>query len=144
MRVDIRHADLFHEVINQTYPGLDLPFLNGITIDSRMVKRGDMFLAMQGDNTDGNNYIKQAQDAGAAACIIEKDSDALMDRTKNRPIPTGTISVLNALIFGVLLSISGLFILYIHVNVLTFFIAFLTLFLYVFVYSPLKKISWFN
>ena len=75
MRVDIRYADLFNEAINQTYPGLELPFLHGITIDSRLVKQHDIFIAMKGENTDGHNYIKQALDAGATACIVERDGD---------------------------------------------------------------------
>jgi len=75
MRVDIRHVGLFRGAVKQAYPGLNLPFLNGITIDSSLVKKNDVFLAMKGQKTDGHNYIKQALDAGAAACIVERDGD---------------------------------------------------------------------
>lgn len=75
MRAKIQDQDMFRQTFNQVCPELDLPQLNGITIDSRMVERGDIFLAMQGENTDGHSYIKQAQDAGAAACIVEKEGD---------------------------------------------------------------------
>ena len=44
--------------------------------------------------------------------IIERDLDALMDRTKNRPIPTGRMSVTNAFVLAVVLSVAGLSILY--------------------------------
>ena len=76
--------------------------------------------------------------------VLEKNSDKLMNRTKNRALPTEKISVLNAILFGSFLSLSGLYILYAFVNTLTFIIGFLTLFLYVLVYTPLKKRSWSN
>ena len=44
--------------------------------------------------------------------IIERDLDALMERTKNRPIPKGRISVKNAFILATILTIIGLIILY--------------------------------
>ena len=47
--------------------------------------------------------------------IIEKDLDALMDRTKNRPLPAGTITKQNAFIVGIVLTVLGLAVLY-YVN----------------------------
>ncbi|MEZ4854037.1 heme o synthase [Flavobacterium sp.] len=69
--------------------------------------------------------------------ILEKDLDALMDRTKNRPLPLGTISVQNALILGILLTILGLVILFV-VNPKTAMFAAISIFMYVFLYTPLK------
>ena len=75
---------------------------------------------------------------------LEKDFDAQMNRTKNRPIPSGRISPINALIFGSILSVFGVFFIYVTVNLLTTIICFLTVFLYLFVYTPSKRFSTFN
>jgi len=75
---------------------------------------------------------------------LEKDFDAQMNRTKNRPIPSGRISPINALIFGSILSVFGVFFIYTTVNLLTAIICFLTVFLYLFVYTPSKRFSTFN
>lgn len=75
---------------------------------------------------------------------LEKDFDAQMNRTKNRPIPSGRISPINALIFGSILSVFGVFFIYTTVNLLTAIICFLTIFLYLFVYTPSKRFSTFN
>lgn len=69
--------------------------------------------------------------------ILEKELDAKMDRTKNRPIPTGKISVNSALILGFILTILGLWILYL-INPKTAMFGAISIFLYVSVYTPLK------
>jgi len=75
---------------------------------------------------------------------LERDVDCNMARTKNRPIPSGIISPNVALNFGILLVLLGLIILYSKVNLLAAFLSLLTAFLYVLVYTPMKKISWLN
>ena len=67
-----------------------------------------------------------------------------MDRTKSRPIPAGIIASKTALYFGLSLSILGLIILFIFVNSLTAVLGLITVVLYIFVYTPLKKITWLN
>lgn len=69
--------------------------------------------------------------------IIEKDLDALMDRTKNRPVPSGKISVRNAFILGCALTIIGIAILY-SINPRTAMFGAISIFLYTSVYTPLK------
>ncbi|NQX85665.1 MAG: protoheme IX farnesyltransferase [Flavobacteriaceae bacterium] len=69
--------------------------------------------------------------------IIEKDLDALMQRTKHRPIPTGRLSVTSAFILGCLFTISGLTILYI-INPKTAMFGAISIFLYTSAYTPLK------
>jgi protoheme IX farnesyltransferase len=70
--------------------------------------------------------------------IIERDLDALMIRTENRPIPSGRISVTNAFILGLVLTILGLSVLYV-INPRTAIFAAVSIFLYTSVYTPLKQ-----
>ena len=78
--------------------------------------------------------------AGTINHCIERDLDMLMDRTKSRPIPTGLISIKNALNFGLAQSIIGFAILWVFVNQLTATLGLATILLYLFVYTPLKKL----
>lgn len=84
--------------------------------------------------------------AGAAALnnYLERDADLLMKRTRRRPIPSGLISPNAALYFGITLVVVSTVQLAVTVNILTAFIALMTAFLYVLVYTPLKKITWLN
>lgn len=72
--------------------------------------------------------------------IIERNLDLLMDRTKNRPLPAGTISKQNAFILGVILTVFGLAILYV-VNPKTALFGAISIFMYVSLYTPLKTVT---
>lgn len=84
--------------------------------------------------------------AGAATLnqYLERDFDKRMPRTRGRPIPSGHLNAETALIFGGLLSMAGLVQLSFFVNLLTAFLGALTLVLYLFVYTPLKRITPLN
>jgi protoheme IX farnesyltransferase len=69
--------------------------------------------------------------------IIEKDLDALMDRTKNRPVPAGRMSVTTAFIIATLFTLLGVIILY-TINKQTAMFGAISIFLYTCVYTPLK------
>ena len=69
--------------------------------------------------------------------IIEKDLDALMDRTKNRPIPAGRMSVNTAFTIAVIFTILGIATLYV-INPRTAMYGAISIFLYTDVYTPLK------
>jgi len=69
--------------------------------------------------------------------IIERDLDKLMDRTKNRPIPLGTISVKAAFVIATLLTIIGLVTLYL-INPKSAMFGAISIFMYVSLYTPLK------
>jgi len=71
--------------------------------------------------------------------IIEKDIDKLMDRTKNRPIPSGRMSVKEATWISIVYGISGIAMLWFGLNPLSGILGSLALFVYVFIYTPLKK-----
>jgi protoheme IX farnesyltransferase len=72
--------------------------------------------------------------------IIEKDTDKLMKRTQNRPLPTGRMSVNMALSIAILLTIAGISILY-SINPKTALFGAISIFLYTSVYTPLKAVT---
>lgn len=69
--------------------------------------------------------------------IIERDLDALMDRTKDRPIPAGRMGVTSAFILASVLVIAGIGILYV-INPQTAMFGAISIFMYVSLYTPLK------
>ena len=72
--------------------------------------------------------------------IIEKDIDTLMDRTKNRPIPSGRMSKTTAFIIATILTVAGIAILY-SINPKTAMFGAISIFLYTSIYTPLKTIT---
>ncbi|WP_431472550.1 protoheme IX farnesyltransferase [Nonlabens sp. SCSIO 43208] len=72
--------------------------------------------------------------------IIERDRDALMKRTQNRPLPTGRISVPVAWTYGIAIALTGVFLLYL-INIPTAFFGALSIVLYAAIYTPLKTIT---
>jgi len=73
--------------------------------------------------------------------ILEIEFDKQMKRTQNRPLPTGRVSVNEALVFAVFCMIAGLFLLLKYTNLLTASLSLLSLLLYSFLYTPLKRIG---
>jgi heme o synthase len=78
--------------------------------------------------------------ANAINQIVEKDTDALMQRTIKRPIASGRMSVNEGWVFVFLSALIGTLILGFWFNWLTAAISLFSLFLYAFVYTPLKKV----
>ena len=72
--------------------------------------------------------------------VLEKDYDKLMQRTADRPLPTKRMSVSEVFWISFLMAILGVFLLY-KINFLTGFFGTLSIFLYVLIYTPLKRIS---
>ena len=71
----------------------------------------------------------------------EQDADRRMDRTANRPVPGGRVRPAEVLLVGLLLMFGGVGWLLVSVNTLTAVLSFLTLALYVAVYTPLKRVT---
>jgi len=84
--------------------------------------------------------------AGAAALNQwwERGADALMRRTRKRPIPAGRMPPLQALVFGIFLSVFGVGYLAIVCNVLSAALTAITVAIYIFAYTPLKRASTAN
>ena len=75
---------------------------------------------------------------------FERDYDIKMNRTKNRPIPKNKINPSTALFLGFVFSVIGILVLFFLVNSLTAFISFSTIFVYVAVYTPMKRLTSLN
>lgn len=84
--------------------------------------------------------------AGASALNQwwERDADALMKRTRNRPLPAGRVQAVDVLLLGLFCSLVGLGILGIFTNLRATFLAFATIVIYVIVYTPLKRMTSLN
>jgi protoheme IX farnesyltransferase len=72
--------------------------------------------------------------------VIEKDLDALMDRTKDRPVPAGRMSGSSALVLASVLTVIGIVLLY-TINPKTAMFGAISIFLYTSVYTPLKTMT---
>lgn len=72
--------------------------------------------------------------------VIEKDTDALMKRTMNRPLPTGRMSAAFALTLAVIFTIGGIAILY-SINAKSALFGAISIFLYTCAYTPLKSVT---
>lgn len=85
-----------------------------------------------------------ASGASALNQFLEREHDALMRRTRTRPLPSGRLQPETALIFGGITAAAGMLYLLVSVNLLTSFLSALTLALYVGVYTPLKRLTTLN
>jgi protoheme IX farnesyltransferase len=84
--------------------------------------------------------------SGAAALNQwwERDLDARMKRTRDRPLPSGRMTASDALLAGLVLSVSGVLCLALFANILAAALAALTIVFYILVYTPLKRVSSLN
>lgn len=84
--------------------------------------------------------------SGAAALnqLLEREHDAKMRRTASRPLPSGRLQPVTVMLFGGVCSVAGLVYLASLVNLLTCVIGAVSLFSYLFIYTPLKRLTWLN
>ncbi|MBC7903104.1 MAG: protoheme IX farnesyltransferase [Gemmatimonadaceae bacterium] len=79
--------------------------------------------------------------ANAINQVVEKDTDAMMKRTAKRPVASGRMSVTEGWIFAIVTGALGVLMLGYFFNLLSALLAALSLFLYSFIYTPLKKVN---
>jgi protoheme IX farnesyltransferase len=79
--------------------------------------------------------------ANAINQVVEKETDALMKRTATRPVASGRMSVTEGWIFSIVTGVVGVAILWYFFNAISAGMAAFSLFLYAFVYTPLKKVN---
>jgi heme o synthase len=84
--------------------------------------------------------------SGAAALnqLLEREHDAKMRRTKNRPLPSGRLQPTTVMVFGGVCACAGLLYLALAVNKTTSVIGAISLLSYLFIYTPLKRMTWLN
>ena len=104
----------------------------GFFISSSKVYINDVFILLVGGYLISSSSVINNQ-------ILEKDLDKMMNRTNKRPIPTGRISVYKSVIISIFSMIIGLFLISFYLNIYAALLSFISLILYSFVYTPMKK-----
>ena len=104
----------------------------GFFISSNTVDINDVFILLFGGYLISSSSVINNQ-------ILEKDLDKMMNRTNKRPIPTGRISVYKSVIMSIFSMIIGLFLISFYLNIYAALLSFISLILYSFVYTPMKK-----
>lgn len=130
---------LFSDLTELTKPRITLMVVLTAGIGMLLASSGDLALMGVLHALLGTGLL--AAGSSALNQVLEKDLDALMDRTAQRPLPAGRMHQDAALLFGVTLSILGLLELTLFVNLLTALLGTLALASYVFIYTPLKRVS---
>jgi protoheme IX farnesyltransferase len=85
-----------------------------------------------------------ASGASALNQLLEREHDAKMRRTKNRPLPSGRLQSATVMVFGGVCACAGLLYLALAVNRTTSVIGAISLISYLFIYTPLKRLTWLN
>ena len=104
----------------------------GFFISSSKVDINEVFILLVGGYLISSSSVINNQ-------ILEKDLDKMMNRTNKRPIPTGRISVYKSVIISIFSMIMGLFLISFYLNIYAALLSFISLILYSFVYTPMKK-----
>ena len=73
--------------------------------------------------------------------IIEVEYDKVMKRTMARPLPTQRVSRIEATVYAIILLLIGFILIYLNTNILTLLISALSVLMYSFVYTPLKRVG---
>ena len=75
MRVDILETELFSRYFSDVIGKNDLLPVNGVSTDSRDIKKGDLFLAIKGENFDGSEFVGEALSGGATYAIVQSGDE---------------------------------------------------------------------
>jgi protoheme IX farnesyltransferase len=104
--------------------------------------RGAMDFALMFNLLAGTALV--AAGASALNQLLEREYDAKMRRTQNRPLPSGRLQPTTVMIFGGVCATVGLLWLALAVNLVTSVIGAVTFISYLFIYTPLKRVTWLN
>jgi protoheme IX farnesyltransferase len=133
--LSIRLADL----AEMTKPGITLMVVLTAGLGFLLAERGGISFLLLVHTLLGTGLISGG--ASVLNQVVERETDALMRRTANRPLPAGRFDPDMALLFGVVLAILGLVYLALAVNLLTALLGAVALAGYVFAYTPLKRVT---
>ncbi len=120
-----------------TKPSVVWLILMSTAVGSYMASSGSLPLVLIAHTLIGTALL--AGGTGALNQWIERDADAKMRRTENRPLPAGRLRSKPAFLFGTFLSVAGTIYLWAAVNPLAALVGFLTLASYLGLYTPLKS-----
>jgi protoheme IX farnesyltransferase len=107
-----------------------------------MGERGPMDFALMFHALAGTALV--AAGASALNQLLEREYDAKMRRTQSRPLPSGQLEPVTVMLFGGVCATAGLVYLALAANLLTSVIGAVTLVSYLFIYTPLKRVTWLN
>lgn len=120
----------------------------GITAANALMTLGGLALARNADQSTAlfaaAGTALTVASAGALNMLLERDRDALMERTSSRPLPSGRLSVAACALASVVWGTCGLLMLALFVNPLTAWLGAAAHVMYVCVYTPLKYRSWLS
>ena len=77
MRISIKHPERFAAVFESVTKNKLYRPVSGITTDSREMKTGDLYIALEGEKFDGHNFLNQADKSGAVAALVSKKNNQL-------------------------------------------------------------------
>ncbi len=118
-----------------------------LTLLSVLTAVGAAFLARSGDTSylpllwTCAGTLLVGFGAGALNMLLERTYDSAMTRTRQRPLPSGRVTTVEAAVFGVLCSLGGVITLGVFTTPLAMFLAILTLVTYLMLYTPLKQLT---
>ena len=140
---DVRHDSTFSRTVGD-YVALTKPRLNLLVVATSAAgyylgAPGPLNLPHMAAAVVGTTLV--AGGAAALNQVYERDTDALMRRTRMRPLPDGRVSAFDARMFGLVLSAAGLVLLGVLVNLQATALALTTLVVYLIVYTPMKRRS---
>ncbi len=104
--------------------------------------RGPMDFALMLHTLLGTALV--ASGAAALNQLLEREHDAKMRRTATRPLPSGRLQPVTVMLFGGVCSMVGLIYLALLTNPLTSVLGAVSLVSYLFIYTPLKRMTWLN
>lgn len=114
--------------------GVTLTSIVGYVINAEIIKFPDLLILTLG-------IILLSGGAATFNHIVERDTDALMERTRQRPVASGKIPVKSAVIFGTLLLTMGFTALFLRFNGICALLGISNALWYIFIYTPLKRAS---
>ena len=94
--IEMKIEECLRAIGGKNSSGVGDEFFRGVSIDSRTLKKGELFVCIQGDKFDGHNFIKEAQDKQAAAIVLSEESE--MGRVRGKtPVVIRVKNTLKAL-----------------------------------------------
>jgi protoheme IX farnesyltransferase len=138
----VRSRSRFSDFVDLTKPRLNFLVLVTTLAGFYLASRDSFNVVLMVHTLLGTALV--AGGASALNQLMERDADAKMRRTEDRPLPAGRIQPHEALWFGLGMSLTGMMYLAGAVNLLTSQLATMTWLSYLFIYTPMKKESPFN